>query len=200
MLALRQLLPFDNSYRMITVYTPQAMPRRDPQIEELRRLLRIVLRGLWRRRRPPPDLARHLKGDPPIGPRHMAILIQVGTEGERTVGELAQELGLSLPAASRLTRELEAHALVRRREHTEDRRRTVVDLNSLTANDVEAWLRRREEPLRAALAALTANEREAFLKGLSALADELMRESESGPLRPHHRAAHRRRPHRDRPV
>jgi uncharacterized protein with von Willebrand factor type A (vWA) domain len=45
-----------------------------------------------------------------------------------------------------------------------------------------------------------AREREAFLKGLRTLADELMRESARGPLRPHHRGAHRRRPHPDRPL
>jgi DNA-binding MarR family transcriptional regulator len=176
------------------------MPRRDPEVTELRRLLRTVMRGLWRRRRPPAELARLFEGEPPLGRRHVAILVHVGTEGERTVGDLARELGLSLPAVSRLVRDLEHHSLVHRREHTDDRRRIVVDLNSLTAKEVEAWLDRREEPLRRTLAALDDDERAAFLKGLAALADEVMRESDHGPLRSHHRAPHRRGPHRDRPV
>jgi DNA-binding MarR family transcriptional regulator len=176
------------------------MTRGDPQVTELRRLLRQVLRGLWRRRRPPADLASFLHGDPPIGRRHVALLIQVGTEGARTVGQLADELGLSLPAASRLARDLAEHNLVHRREAIEDKRRTVVDLNALSQKDVEAWLDRRDEPLRNALATLDAQEREAFLKGLRALADELMRESERGSFRPHDRATRRRGPDRDRSV
>jgi DNA-binding MarR family transcriptional regulator len=176
------------------------MPRSDPEVAELRRLLRQVLRGLWWRRRPPADLAPFLEGDPPIGRRHVALLIQVGTEGARTVGQLADEVGLSLPAASRLARDLEEHDLVHRREAIEDKRRTVVDLNALSEKDVQAWLDRRDEPLRNALATLDETERAAFLKGLRALADELMRESERGPFRPHHRAPHRRRADRDRSV
>jgi DNA-binding MarR family transcriptional regulator len=176
------------------------MPRRNPEVQELRRLLRLVLRGLWRRRKPPAELARFMDGAPPIGPRHIALLVQVGTEGERTVGQLADELGLSLPAASRLARDLEEHSLVRRREAIEDKRRTVVDLNALSNDDVEAWLGRRDQPLRDALAALDDDERAAFLKGLRALADALMEESACGPQRSHHRTAHRRGPHRHRSV
>src|SRR5215218_9240680 len=176
------------------------MSRDDPQVTELRRLLRQVLRGLWRRRRPPADLASFLHGDPPIGRRHVALLIQVGTDGARTVGQLAEELGLSLPAASRLARDLEEHNLVHRRESIEDKRRTVVDLNALSQKDVEAWLNRRDQPLRDALASLDAGEREAFLKGLRALSNELMRESDRGSFGPHHRASPRRPPDRDRSV
>ena len=159
-----------------------------------------MLRGLWRRRRPPDDLARFLDGDPPIGRRHVALLVQVGTEGERTVGQLADELGLSLPAASRLARDLEEHSLVHRREAIEDKRRTIVDLNALSEREVRAWLERRDEPLRRTLADLDEQERAAFLKGLRALADELMRESACGPLGSNDRASRGRRPHRNRPV
>ena len=172
----------------------------DPEVQELRRLLRQVLRALWRRRSPPDELGRFLRGPPRVGPRHIGLLAHVGTEGVHTVGELASALGLSLPAASRIARDLEEHDLVHRREAIEDKRRTVVDLNALSQRDVEAWLDRRDEPLRNALASLGPAEREAFLKGLRALADELMKESERGPLRPHHRASRRRRSDRDRSV
>jgi len=158
------------------------------------------MRGLWARRRPTPELLELVRREPSLGRRHVAVLAHIGTEGERTVGELARELGLSLPAASKLTTELETHNLVRRREHSDDRRRTVVDLNALTADRVRAWLARRSLPLEQALAALTPAERTGFLKGLGALADALMEESACGPVRSHHRKAHRRRPDRDRPV
>src|SRR5581483_5422553 len=164
------------------------------ELAELRVSLARVMRGLWHRRRPSDDLLAVVGRSPRLTRRHVAVLAHVGTEGERTVGELARELGLSLPAASKLTRDLEDLCLVRRREHVDDRRRTVVDLNALT------WLERRNRPLERTLDALTADEREAFLKGLRILGDALMEESGDGPLRSHHRAAHRQRPHRDRPV
>lgn len=170
------------------------------QLRELRHLLRRILRGLWQRRRPNDDLLALVGGGRPLTRRHVAVLAQIGSEGERTVGELARELGLSLPAASKLTRDLEDRSLVRRREHVDDRRRTVVDLNALTSERVREWLDRRNRPLRRTLEALTPEERDAFLKGLRTLADALMEESADGPLRPHDRASHRRRPHRDRPV
>jgi DNA-binding MarR family transcriptional regulator len=173
----------------------------EPQVQELRRLLRVVLRGLWRRRGPPAELGQFLRrGEPPLGRRHIALLVQVGTEGPRTVSQLAEELGLSLPAASKLARDLEEHDLVYRHEAIEDKRRTVVDLNGQTARHVEGWLQRRDEPLRKTLATLDPGERDAFLKGLRTLADELMRESPHGPVRPDDRAPRGRRPHRHRPV
>jgi DNA-binding MarR family transcriptional regulator len=170
------------------------------ELAELRGLLRRVLRGLWQRRRPSDDLFEAAGPGVRLTRRHVAVLAHIGTEGERTVGELAQELGLSLPAASKLTRELEDRSLVQRREDIDDRRRTVVDLNALTSERVRAWLERRTRPLERTLDALTAAERDAFLKGLRTLADALMEESADGPLRSHHRAPHRRRPHRHRPL
>jgi len=169
------------------------------RVPELRQQLRRVMRGLWARRRPTPELLALVEGAS-LGRRHVALLAQVGAEGERSVGELAHELGLSLPAASTLARELEEHGLLARREDPADRRRTVVALAPDTEQPVRAWLAARSRPLEQALAALTPAEQEAFLKGLRALADALMEESGHGPLRPHHRQAHRRRPHRHRPV
>jgi len=178
----------------------EAMRRRDDEVQELRRALRAVLRGLWHRRRR--ATLEHLltPGQPQIGQRHVAMLVHVGSEGARTVGQLAEELGLSLPAASKLARDLERHSLLDRREDIDDKRRTVVDLNGLTERRVREWLERRDRPLRATLAALAPQERNAFLEGLRTLADELREESECGPVRPHDRKAHRRRPDRDRSV
>src|SRR5581483_12384458 len=181
---------FCNSFRMIN---------KADRVAELRHVLRTVMRGLWARRRPTSELLA-LVGGARLGRRHVALLAHVGTEGERSVGELARDLGLSLPAASTLARELEEHGLLERREDPADRRRTVVALAPATAEAVRAWLAARARPLERALAALTPAEQEAFLKGLHALADALMEESPRGPLRSHHRGVHRRRPHPDRPV
>jgi DNA-binding MarR family transcriptional regulator len=158
------------------------------------------MRGAWSHRRPTPELLELVGGDPPLGRRHVGVLAHVAAEGERTVSEVAHELGLSLPAASKLIGELEDHGLVTRREDPEDRRRTVVRLDPETSKQVLGWLGHRNRPLEQALATLDADERRAFLKGMRALADALMEESACGPLGRHHRKAHRRRPHRDRPV
>jgi DNA-binding MarR family transcriptional regulator len=172
----------------------------DDELTELRRLLRRLLRGAWAHRRPTPELMELVGGDPPLGRRHVGVLAHVAAEGERAVGEIAHELGLSLPAASKLVGELEDHRLVTRREDPDDRRRTVVRLDPATSKQVLGWLGHRNQPLEAALATLDAAEREAFLKGMRALADALMEESPRGPLGRHHRKAHRRRSHRDRPL
>src|SRR5690348_12856148 len=95
------------------------------EIDELRGLLRRITRGMWHRRRPPEGLEMHLRSDPPLGRRHLGVLTHIASEGPRTVGEIARDLDLSLPAASKLTTELEEHLLVDRREHPEDRRRTL---------------------------------------------------------------------------
>ena len=165
-------------------------------LNELRQLLRRVIRGSWTRRRPSPELLELVRGDPPLGRRHVGVLAHVAAEGERTVSEIAHDLGLSLPAASKLVGELEDHSLVSRREDPADRRRTVVRLDPETSRRVLGWLGRRNEPLEAALATLSDEERQGFLKGMRALADALMEESPRGPLGRHHRKAHRRGPHR----
>jgi DNA-binding MarR family transcriptional regulator len=169
------------------------------RVAELQLVLRRVMRGLWSRRRPTPELLALVDGAS-LGRRHVALLAHVGTEGERSVGEIAHELGLSLPAASTLARELEDRGLLTRREDPADRRRTVVALAPETEGPVRAWLAARSRPLERALGALTDDEQEAFLKGLRALGDALMEESPHGPLRPHHRRGHRRGTHRHRPV
>jgi DNA-binding MarR family transcriptional regulator len=166
---------------------------REQDLHELRGLLRTIVRGLWRHRRRPELEVR-------LGRRHTAVLTHIAAEGPRTVGDLAHDVGLSLPAASKIVRDLADAGLVERREDEEDRRRTVVELNAETAARVQAWLAEHSRPLEAALDALTATERAAFLKGLRALAAALMEESAHGSVGSHHRAPHRRRPHRHRPL
>jgi DNA-binding MarR family transcriptional regulator len=176
------------------------MITKEQQLAELRQSLRRVMRGLWARRRPTMELLALVDGDPPLGRRHVALLAHIGTEGEQTVSELARALGLSLPAVSKLTRELEEHGLIERHEDPADRRRTFVQLHEGTAPAVRDWLAQRSKPLERTLTGLDEAERAAFLKGLRALGEALMEESGCGPLRSHHRKVHRRRPDQDRSV
>jgi DNA-binding MarR family transcriptional regulator len=170
------------------------------QLGEVRHLLFRVIRGLRHRSRPPDELLALVGEEPPLGRRHIGVLAHIATEGPRTVGEIATELGLTLPAASKLARDLEDHTLVYRREHPDDRRRTLVDLNPLTQKQVKAWIDRRDRPLEQALAGLSDAEREGFLKGLNALAEALVEESSCGSVRSHDRPPNRRRSHRHRPL
>ena len=62
-------------------------------LTELRHLLHRVMRGIWARRRPTPELLALVDGDPPLGRRHVGLLAHIGAEGEKTVSELAGELG-----------------------------------------------------------------------------------------------------------
>src|ERR1700742_5236349 len=100
---------------------------RNEELHELRGLLRTVMRGLWRHRRP------RLELDVRLGRREVAVLMHVAAEGPRAVGEIAHDVGLSLPAASKIVRALADAGLVDRREDEDDRRRTVVELNPETA-------------------------------------------------------------------
>jgi DNA-binding MarR family transcriptional regulator len=161
------------------------------EVAQLRQELRRVLRGVWRRRAP---LGRG------FGRRHVGVLSCVATADRPTVGDVAHAVGLSLPAASKLARDLESAGLLVRAEDPDDRRRTVLRLDDETAAQVREWLTDRDRPLADALASLTAAERTAFLKGMHALADALMKESEHGSVGPHHRAPHHRGPHRHRPL
>ena len=100
------------------------MITKEQQLVELRDSLRRVMRGLWGRRRPTGELLALVDGDPPLGRRHVTLLAHIATEGEQTPSQLASALGLSLPAVSKLTGELEDHRLIERSEDPADRRRT----------------------------------------------------------------------------
>lgn len=160
------------------------------EVAQLRHALRRVMRGAWRRRGPGLGFGR----------RHAGVLAYVATAERPTVGEVAEALGLSLPATSKLARDLEEAGVLVRGADPDDRRRTVLHLDAQTATQVRTWMTERDRPLVAALDTLTADERAAFLKGLNALADALMKESAHGALGPHDRPPHHRRANRHRSV
>jgi DNA-binding MarR family transcriptional regulator len=160
-------------------------------VMQVRHALRRVLRGAWRRRSP---LGHG------FGRRHVGVLSYVATADRPTVGEVAKAVGLSLPAASKLASDLEAAGLLVRAEDPDDRRRTVLRLDDDAAVQVRSWLADRDRPVVEALETLSLAERAAFLKGLNALADALMKESEHGALGPDDCQPHRRGRHRHRPV
>lgn len=148
----------------------------DPQVEDVQRELRRVLRALRRRRRSSPSLAENFRKGR-LGPRHAAALHAIAhEEGEpMAVGDLAKRMGISLAAASQIASELNMADLVQRNEDQGDRRRTLVTLHEHRRHVVQDWLDERAQPIAAALERLEADDRDAFVRGLAALADELER-------------------------
>src|ERR687894_3042187 len=70
--------------------------------------------------------SRGLATDVQVSPGHIQVLIAL-TRGPRSVGQLAEELEVSPPAATQLVDRLEEHGMVERHHDTADRRGGPVD-------------------------------------------------------------------------
>jgi DNA-binding MarR family transcriptional regulator len=101
--------------------------------------------------------------------------IHVYQHGERTIGELAEGLGISYGWASRVVSELEATGMVERRVDPVDRRVVHVSLTSDAAEMVERTYRWRGEAVDQALAGLDAHDREVVRTFLRRVTEELAR-------------------------
>src|ERR687891_988332 len=64
---------------------------------------------------------RGVETDVQVSPGHIQVLIAL-TRGPRSVGQLAEELGVSPPAATQLVDRLAEHGMVDRHNDAEDRR------------------------------------------------------------------------------
>jgi DNA-binding MarR family transcriptional regulator len=162
-----------------------ARPRRDETAEELHRLLNHVVRGL-RRQGPPPRELRAAFRAAGLGPRHVGVLAHLAAEGPMTVGELAERLRVSLAHASLMAGALTRAGLAERREDERDRRRTIVAVSERYAEPIREWLRARVEPLRRVLGELSPDERQALLRALRLLDEQLSEPGEDcgkGPWR-----------------
>jgi DNA-binding MarR family transcriptional regulator len=147
----------------------------DKDLKELVRLLRHVVATLKRGGSVPPVFQQAFARSS-LGPRHAPALAMIASEGELSVSELAEILGLSLSTTSLLVGELSRAGLVARAEDERDRRRTIVRLSDAYRADAEEWLQQRLEPFRRTLAALTPSQRAAFLEGWRVLAREVSRD------------------------
>jgi DNA-binding MarR family transcriptional regulator len=104
-----------------------------------------------------------------LTPTQVKVLLQLGTHGQMTVGEIASALGVSMPAASELVdRLVEAGHLVRTPD-PDDRRRVLVAATPASKR-IGARLRDlRRAQLRHALNQLAPEERHTFVRSLEAL-------------------------------
>ena len=103
-------------------------------------------------------------------------MMLLSQHGRRTIGEVADGLGVSMPAASELVDRLVEAGLAERGTNPADRRQVLVWLTP-EAERLSAEMRAvRRAQLRAALANLAPAERPVFLRSLEALADALRRD------------------------
>ena len=105
-----------------------------------------------------------------VSPGHIQVLIAL-TRGPRSVGKLAEELGVSPPAATQLVDKLTAHGMVRRHNDPADRRVVLVDYVEGMHEVARTIVEKRRRPLQAALSKMTDDEASAFVKGLKLVAD-----------------------------
>jgi DNA-binding MarR family transcriptional regulator len=101
--------------------------------------------------------------------------IHVYQHGERTIGELAEGLGISYGWASRVVTELEATGMLERRADPQDRRIVRVSLTAEATAMVERTYRWRGEAVERALAGMDAEDRLAVTTFLRRVTEELVR-------------------------
>ena len=112
---------------------------------------------------------------PPVSAHAIRAATHIGHHGTRTIGELAEGLGISIGWASRVVSELEASAMVVRTPDRADRRIVHVALTPEASAIVERAYRWRAEAIERALASLDPAGRAAVRTFLRHAVDELPR-------------------------
>ena len=144
----------------------------DTEAREILQLLAQVMSCFKRSGAQPPQELREAAHRAELGPRHAAPLLALSFEAELSVSELAERLGLSLPATSQLVGELSRAGLLDRSEDERDRRVTLVRLPEAHRQAVQALLLHQAEPVRRTLERLSPRARADFLAGMRILAEE----------------------------
>jgi DNA-binding MarR family transcriptional regulator len=109
-----------------------------------------------------------------LTPSRLAALVILGKQGPMRVGDVARELNIAVPSASRLLDVLAESGFVERRDDPTDRRAFLVSLTADGARILEDVRADGIQELAGHLASLTAAQRaaaEAALPALEALAD-----------------------------
>lgn len=105
----------------------------------------------------------------------MATLMLLEAEGGSTVGDLANDLGRSLSATSRLLDQMVRRGLVHRQEDDRDRRVKRVALTEPGRELIGQVQRRRAEAQLAVMSALSDAERTEVMRAMSLLAEAAVR-------------------------
>jgi DNA-binding MarR family transcriptional regulator len=144
---------------------------RERLVDETLMLLPTLMRLV---ERPSPvemgEIARRgVATDVQVSPGHIQVLIALA-RGPRSVGQLAEELGVSPPAATQLVDKLAEHGMVDRHNDPADRRVVLVDYVAGMREVAGRIVRERRRPLHNAMSKMTDGEALAFVKGLRLLA------------------------------
>jgi DNA-binding MarR family transcriptional regulator len=144
---------------------------RERLVDETLMLLPTLMRLV---ERPSPvemgEIARRgVATDVQVSPGHIQVLIALA-RGPRSVGQLAEELGVSPPAATQLVDKLAEHGMVDRHNDPADRRVVLVDYVAGMREVAGRIVRDRRRPLQNAMSKMTDGEALAFVKGLRLLA------------------------------
>ena len=147
---------------------------RERLVEETLMLLPTLMRLV---ERPSPvemgELARRgVATDVQVSPGHIQVLIALA-RGPRSVGQLAEELGVSPSAATQLVDKLAEHGMVDRHHDPADRRVVLVDYVAGMREVAGRIVGDRRRPLHDAMSRMTDGEALAFVKGLRLLAQSL---------------------------
>ncbi|MGC4095123.1 MAG: helix-turn-helix domain-containing protein [Polyangiaceae bacterium] len=167
---------------MVRRVKPFKEPRLSAQEATIGRAIRALAAFFRRDQSERSPTLRKMLADPKLGPRHARLLSEL-SPGARSVGELAERLGVRISTASQLVGELRRAALVMVEPDPDDRRRLQVRMRAPVQRDLDAFMSERIGPLRRALAGLDARERLAFVKGL-ALWGNAVEEAAAGQTRP----------------
>ena len=119
--------------------------------------------------------AKHpFPSDAHISPGHIQVLIALA-KGPRSVGRIAETLGVSRPAATQLVDKLSEHGVIQRRHDPADGRVVLVDYVPGMHEVAHRIMDVRRAQLNDALDALTDEEAVAFYKGLKEITAALGR-------------------------
>ncbi|TCJ20492.1 MarR family transcriptional regulator [Rubrobacter taiwanensis] len=99
---------------------------------------------------------------------HIQALIAL-SRGPRSVGELAEAVGVSRPAMTQILDRLEGHGMVRRRPHPGDRRVVLVEYVPVMREVAARLVNRRRAWISRVVDRMSEEEARAFLKGLKML-------------------------------
>jgi DNA-binding MarR family transcriptional regulator len=113
--------------------------------------------------------------DHEISVAQLATLTLLDAEGSSTVGDLANDLGRSLSATSRLIDQLVQRGIVSRQEDERDRRVKRIALAPLGRELIGRVQRKRAEAQLAVMATLTESERTEVMRAMSLLAEAAAR-------------------------
>lgn len=141
--------------------------------------LLIALGQVVRRLKQRPMPEHHSLSGIPFAPRHVSTLLQISQEAPVGMSELAVRMNVSLATMSQVVTDLEEWGLVERTTDPADRRRTLVSVTAEHRPTIRTLFEQRLRPLDRTLRRLEPDERTGLIRGLTVLAEELDRATDT---------------------